>query len=627
MAIARDSYAHGAGPGGFSFNHTCTGANLILLVGLHRDTDQSNGCSYNGVGMTYLGAYGSDSDMIVYWGMLNPPTGTHAVAITTNAGSVNLYAVSVSYTGASIVALPSQTGTSATGDVAITTTSNNSVIVSFCSGAAGTGATLIDSSSSWSMFESNPLLISPAGSFTVNTTGGNAFGVALKPNSLETDLVAYYKYDNGALTTDSVGTYTLTDVGTVAASASGKVGYCADFGNPNTTKWFYNTSLGTLGYPRTISTWFYANVVNDNGNVWSWCESGGNNIDYQQLKLDSTASHIVVRTNNQTSAASIDTGVVAVVNTWYHVVVVFHSATSIDVYVNNVATNLAATGYTPTYGLTSFNIGSLRRGTPIQPYSGMVDETAIYNGILTPGEISQLWNSGHANQYAFTGTQYISFDTSTDSAPASWGTGGTATWAHTCSGSNRILFVGTFNNGNGGIPTGVTYNGVAMTLIDSQACDNAGYPQSLWYLIAPATGPNNVVVTWSGSDGINQCFATSYNNVKQSAQPDSKNKGSNAGTPITVSTTTVANNCWLVGHLRSNAAAFTSGTNGIVRINSNLSFSGEAMIDSNINLTPAGSQSMTVASTGSTGMWLTMASFAPYVTAPTVNSGAAFLLF
>lgn len=56
----------------------------------------------------------------------------------------------------------------------------------------------------------------------------------------------------------------------------------------------------------------------------------------------------------------------------------------------------------------------------------------------------------------------IAFDATTTSSLGSAVT--SITFSHTCTGSNRILFVCTANNGGANV-TGVTYNGVAMTNI------------------------------------------------------------------------------------------------------------------------------------------------------------------
>jgi len=215
--------------------------------------------------------------------------------------------------------------------------------------------------------------------------------------ALDTNLLSYYKFDNGAVTSDSVGSFTLTNTGTVASTASGKIGYGADFGNPNTTKWLTQTGFTFNSYPISISGWFYPNVVNDNGNLFSLGESSTN---YYQVKLRNTDSHIVFRSNNATDAADVDTGVVASANTWYHVVVVFNSTTNVDIYVNGTATNTSATVFVAG-SLSKFAIGALARGTPIQPYSGIADEVGWWTRALTASDITALYNGGAGLQYPF----------------------------------------------------------------------------------------------------------------------------------------------------------------------------------------------------------------------------------
>lgn len=88
-----------------------------------------------------------------------------------------------------------------------------------------------------------------------------------------------------------------------------------------------------------------------------------------------------------------------------------------------------------------------------------------------------------------------------DAASSSEGTLVTSlTWSHTCTGSNRVLVVGIsfYKNGNSFI-SGVTYNSVAMTLVPSSGTNNGSYYVEQWYLIAPSTGANNIVVSVSGN--------------------------------------------------------------------------------------------------------------------------------
>src|SRR6266542_3917316 len=95
--------------------------------------------------------------------------------------------------------------------------------------------------------------------------------------------------------------------------------------------------------------------------------------------------------------------------------------------------------------------------------------------------------------------------------PSSAGTAVNATslsWSHTCTGSSRLLTVsvsiGLADDTNSAVA--VTYNGVAMTAAGAQVHSGgltAGYVQ-LFYLAAPATGANTVIVshTVSGSASV-----------------------------------------------------------------------------------------------------------------------------
>lgn len=151
----------------------------------------------------------------------------------------------------------------------------------------------------------------------------------------------------------------------------------------------------------------------------------------------------------------------------------------------------------------------------------------------------------------------IAYDSS---AQGSGGSVTSITFSHTCSGSDRMLvvFVRSYQNDR---VTGVTYNGVAMTQVNKRQ-DNAGNNcyTYLYYLLAPATGANNVVVSASPAPNIQlAACSASYTGVKQSGQPDSSAMQSSTASTMTVSTTVVASGCWLVGG-SSNFRATSAGT-------------------------------------------------------------------
>ena len=79
-------------------------------------------------------------------------------------------------------------------------------------------------------------------------------------------------------------------------------------------------------------------------------------------------------------------------------------------------------------------------------------------------------------------------------------------------------------------PTGITYNSVSLTRLNGINISNRY--SSMWYLVAPATGANNVVVSRSGSDEI-VAGATTYYHVDQGSPVS--NAGTNSGNSQTSS--------------------------------------------------------------------------------------------
>lgn len=230
-----------------------------------------------------------------------------------------------------------------------------------------------------------------------------------------------------------------------------------------------------------------------------------------------------------------------------------------------------------------------------------------------------VWQSLFAQSIPFPGpgmpaaaAATIAYDAS---ANGGFGIGVTSrTWSHTTSGSNRILFVGAFGDTLISDPTcagitGATYNGVSMTQMPTVS--PSGVPGDrciyLFYLIAPATGANNVVVS-AGSSIVIGGMSASYTGAKQSGVPDASaaNTQSNTAT-FTASVTVVAANSWTFLYAKNNFDAPGAGTGSTLR----QSADGQGIFDSNGPLS-AGSQSMSATSASSTSDWAgIMVSFAP----------------
>lgn len=210
----------------------------------------------------------------------------------------------------------------------------------------------------------------------------------------------------------------------------------------------------------------------------------------------------------------------------------------------------------------------------------------------------------------------IAFDASTD---GNFTSGTSRTFSHTCTGSDRILFVQAIINTSSDLVTGVTYNGVSMTQVTTTS-PNANRRIYLYYLVGPNTGANNVVITTSASTAIGG-NAASYTGVAQSGTIiDVSTTATDTSSPIDTTLTTTVDNCWAILLTTTDTTtAFTASTNSTFR-RANTTYVDARIFDSNGAVTPAGSFTMTVTNTnvnGTSPAGTIMAAFAPAVAAAT----------
>lgn len=196
----------------------------------------------------------------------------------------------------------------------------------------------------------------------------------------------------------------------------------------------------------------------------------------------------------------------------------------------------------------------------------------------------------------------IAFDAAT--TPVNNSNSTSLTFSHTCTGSNRALFVATGLH-TSDVVTGVTYGGVAMTLMGKVTNGRWVY---IYGLLNPASGANDVVVTCSSAADFLGATAMSYTGVLQSGLPDAVNTFTGNSTTITTSLTSVADNCWFLvaGRMGPNATASTNTT-----YRGNMNDTWEVVGDSNGPKTPAGSFSMTSTSSSANPWNVVMLSVAP----------------
>lgn len=169
------------------------------------------------------------------------------------------------------------------------------------------------------------------------------------------------------------------------------------------------------------------------------------------------------------------------------------------------------------------------------------------------------------------------------------------TVSHTISGTDRILVLGitTFDSTATNLVSGITYDGVAMTKLTEIAVQ-ANARMSVWYLIAPNTGTNDIVATFAANQTYVWLAAASYTGVKQSGFPDASNSSATpTSSTISDSVTTVADNCWVVMCGYGGSAGITAGANTTLRAVS-VGDTRQGICDNNAAKTPAGSVTLTL---------------------------------
>jgi len=162
-----------------------------------------------------------------------------------------------------------------------------------------------------------------------------------------------------------------------------------------------------------------------------------------------------------------------------------------------------------------------------------------------------------------------------------------------------------------------------MTAVASVGWFFGGGKAWLFALAAPASGANNVVVSYSAVETIFTSCA-SYTGVNQSVTPDATTTTTGSGTSTTLTLTTVANNCWAFTFCgAANGDVESAGTGDVQRTGTGVQ---SGIFDSNGVISPAGSKSMTVNISPSGQFGAVAASFAPAFSVPT-TAPAFFRMF
>lgn len=198
------------------------------------------------------------------------------------------------------------------------------------------------------------------------------------------------------------------------------------------------------------------------------------------------------------------------------------------------------------------------------------------------------------------------------------------TYAHTVTGANAVLVVGSWMFNSSATFSSCTYNGVSMTNLVNRTTDGTGGDIRILGLANPATGSNNVVITCSSSK---QIFgnSVSYTGVDQTTPfPDTGTSGSSSGTSFSISITTTVDQSWVFACVRSPSRVPTAGADTVVRQTNPISGDAGWEIDSNAGRS-VGSNALNYSYSPSQTSYWTMISIAPSVDATFVPKVAMFM--
>ena len=180
------------------------------------------------------------------------------------------------------------------------------------------------------------------------------------------------------------------------------------------------------------------------------------------------------------------------------------------------------------------------------------------------------------------------------------GSANTATIAHTCTGSNLILFVWMMGRSDTETAHTATYNGVSMTRFATFQQGSNTIRYTLFYLVSPSTGTHNIIV---GNNMPAEFYvvSASYTGVSQINFPDSSlDTGSIASGSSRVNTV-VSTGCWEISGGMSNNSPFQLSASPLTTRQSNTMSSDTSFVIADSNGTvPTGDYSITYIASGAT---------------------------
>lgn len=382
----------------------------------------------------------------------------------------------------------------------------------------------------------------------------------------------------------------------------------------------------------TVSVWIYTDLstlggiisrdIDIDNKIWFVSANGDATSDYSSGNV--IVGYVLTAGEynfGATSNAPLRSG-------WNHIVAIYNSTAGRSLYVNNIKQTLSSSSLDSSIGVGNPEV---RIGTDRDAgfFKGLIKNVCIYNRAISSQEVSELYVNPFGDilttkRRNIAQSGGIVFDAASNSGYQA--AQSTYSWSHTCTGSNRFLAVDVALLSAGQTVTGITYNGVALSLIGAKTTVTSFGRVECWGLANPSSGSNTIAVTFSGSIASSS-EAVSYTGVHQTSPTEAFNsdQATNVGAAdAQVAITSVANQCWIHAALATSDGDVTAGQTGRNEVNG----AGGSGADEDFGPQSPGAKTMNYADVGALATWA-IAGYAirPVGSANLGNTHSFFLSF
>ncbi|PJI98830.1 putative secreted protein (IPTL-CTERM system target) [Acidovorax sp. 69] len=201
---------------------------------------------------------------------------------------------------------------------------------------------------------------------------------------MTTGLLGWYGFENNVNDSSGGGR---NGAATSLTYAAGRVGQAGSFNNATS---FVEVSglAGVLpggGDARTVSFWVNPSSTADNGNVVSWGQTNANQ-RFSVLMEGGGELRMIGEGNDHSSGFFLPQGV------WTHVAVSYDGSTLLF-YVNGSIQDTKLGVVLATDNAQPLRIGINAQGRNDEFFGGLIDEVRVYGRVLTPSDVTEVFNS------------------------------------------------------------------------------------------------------------------------------------------------------------------------------------------------------------------------------------------